>query len=66
MRGILVAKTGRPPALKDLPDPEPGPLAGVPLRTWTNGYGLSDATHALDDLRSGRVQGSAVLKVSAP
>jgi propanol-preferring alcohol dehydrogenase len=33
----------------------------VPVRTWTTPYALSDANHALDDLRGGRVHGAAVL-----
>jgi propanol-preferring alcohol dehydrogenase len=34
----------------------------VPVRTETTEYSLSDANHALDDLRAGRVRGAAVLK----
>jgi len=33
----------------------------VPVRTETTEYALSDANHALDDLRAGRVRGAAVL-----
>jgi propanol-preferring alcohol dehydrogenase len=33
----------------------------VPVRTQTTHYPLRDANHALDDLRSGRVHGAAVL-----
>jgi propanol-preferring alcohol dehydrogenase len=38
----------------------------VPVRTEVQQYGLADANHALDDLRSGRVHGAAVLTVSGP
>jgi alcohol dehydrogenase, propanol-preferring len=34
---------------------------GVPVRTETTAYPLSDANHALDELRAGRVRGAAVL-----
>jgi propanol-preferring alcohol dehydrogenase len=35
--------------------------ADVPLRTHVREYALMDANHALDDLRSGRLSGAAVL-----
>jgi alcohol dehydrogenase, propanol-preferring len=35
----------------------------VPVRTEVQQYALADANHALDDMRSGRVHGSAVLSV---
>ena len=37
----------------------------VPVRTEVQPYALADANHALDDLRSGRVRGAAVLRVGA-
>ena len=33
----------------------------IPIRTHTQPYPLTDANRALDDLRSGRVSGAAVL-----
>jgi alcohol dehydrogenase, propanol-preferring len=38
----------------------------VPIRTRVQGYPLREADHALDDLRSGRVGGAAVLSVAQP
>jgi propanol-preferring alcohol dehydrogenase len=35
--------------------------ASVPIRTHVQPYPLSEANHALDDLRSGRLSGAAVL-----
>ena len=37
----------------------------VPVRTEVQPYALADANRALDDLRSGRVRGAAVLRVGA-
>jgi alcohol dehydrogenase, propanol-preferring len=37
----------------------------VPVRTEVQPYALADANHALDDLRSGKVRGAAVLSVGA-
>jgi propanol-preferring alcohol dehydrogenase len=37
----------------------------VPVRTEVQPYPLADANHALDDLRSGKVRGAAVLSVGA-
>jgi alcohol dehydrogenase, propanol-preferring len=37
----------------------------VPVRTEVQPYALADANHALDDLRSGKVRGAAVLRVGA-
>jgi alcohol dehydrogenase, propanol-preferring len=37
----------------------------VPVRTEVQPYALADANHALDDLRSGKVRGAAVLRASA-
>jgi len=36
----------------------------VPVRTRVQGYALREANHALDELRSGRVRGAAVLEVA--
>jgi propanol-preferring alcohol dehydrogenase len=37
--------------------------AGVPVETWIRVYPLAEANHALDDIRHGRVEGSAVLAI---
>jgi len=39
-----------------------GLAPGIGLRLHTTNYALSEANQALDDLRSGRLQGAAVLR----
>lgn len=39
---------------------------GVPIHTDVHPYALADAPHALEDLRAGRLQGSAVVDLSSP
>jgi propanol-preferring alcohol dehydrogenase len=38
----------------------------VPVRAQVQEYALTDANHALSDLRGGRVRGAAVLRVGGP
>jgi propanol-preferring alcohol dehydrogenase len=38
----------------------------VPIQTDVHAYGLADAAGALEDLRAGRFQGAAVIKVGSP
>ncbi len=40
--------------------------AGFPIQTTVETFALADANEALNDLRTGKVQGAAVLMVAKP